>query len=138
MSIFRTCNTKLDIWPYSTVFLQRQKPDRQIFRQKVCQRISIMEKCFQRIGILIHALSWRQQKTPLFVFITEILWQTFWCNNWWSIFDVVKILRYWLVNSRSGIDIGQKINVKLKVFCRCFLNWVSRTVAQANNHTPKI
>ena len=38
------------------------KRDRQILRQKNCQRISVMEKCFQRIGILIHVLSWRQQK----------------------------------------------------------------------------
>ena len=31
---------------------------------------------------------------------TEILWQIFWCNNGWSIFDVVTRLRYWLlVNS---------------------------------------
>ena len=33
------------------------KMDRQILRQKVCQRISVMEKCFQRIGLLIHVLS---------------------------------------------------------------------------------
>jgi hypothetical protein len=40
--------------------------------------------CFQRIGILIHILSWKQQKhqcTAVFVFITEILLQTFWRNN---------------------------------------------------------
>ena len=33
-------------------------------------------------------------KTPLFVFITEILWQTFWRNKWQSVFDFVKILTY--------------------------------------------
>ena len=33
-------------------------------------------------------------KTLVFVFITEILWQTFWCNNWRSVLDVVKILRF--------------------------------------------
>ena len=32
-------------------------------------------------------------KTPVFVFITEILWRTFWRNKWWSVFDVVKRLR---------------------------------------------
>ena len=35
-------------------------------------------------------------KTPEFVFITEILWRTFWHNNWRSVFDVVKIL-YWKI-----------------------------------------
>ena len=29
----------------------------------------------------------------MFVFITEILWQTFWPNNWQFVFDVVKRLR---------------------------------------------
>ena len=33
-------------------------------------------------------------KTPVFVFITEILWQKFWRNKWQSIFNVVKNLRY--------------------------------------------
>ena len=33
------------------------KMDRKILRQKVRQRISVLEKCFQRIGILIHVLS---------------------------------------------------------------------------------
>ena len=33
-------------------------------------------------------------KAPLFVFITEILWWTFWRNNWRSVFDVLKILRF--------------------------------------------
>ena len=34
-------------------------------------------------------------KTSVFVFITEILWQTFWHNKWRSVFDVVKRLRLW-------------------------------------------
>ena len=33
-------------------------------------------------------------KTPLFVFIPEILWLTFWCNIWQFVFELVKILRY--------------------------------------------
>ena len=35
---------------------------------------------FQRIGVLLHQC----------FFITEILWRTFWHNNWRSIFDVEK------------------------------------------------
>ena len=33
-------------------------------------------------------------KTPVFVFITEIRWQTFWRDKWRSVFDVVKRLLY--------------------------------------------
>ena len=35
-------------------------------------------------------------KTPVFVFITGILWRTFWHNNWRSVFDVVKVLHYFV------------------------------------------
>ena len=28
--------------------------------------------------------------SKVFVLITEIFWQTFWRNKWWSVFDVVK------------------------------------------------
>ena len=35
------------------------------------------------------------KKTPVYIFITEILWQTFWHTNWQSVFDIVKILRYY-------------------------------------------
>ena len=34
----------------------------------------------------------------VFVFFTEILWLTFFRNNWWSLFDVVKRLRYCVAN----------------------------------------
>ena len=34
-------------------------------------------------------------KTPVFVFITEILLQTFWNDKWRSVLDVVKRLRLW-------------------------------------------
>ena len=30
----------------------------------------------------------------MFIFITDILWQTFWRNNWRSVFDNVKRLRF--------------------------------------------
>ena len=33
-------------------------------------------------------------KTPVFVFIAEILWRTFWSNNWRFIFWHLKILSY--------------------------------------------
>jgi hypothetical protein len=31
-----------------------------------------------------------------YIFITEIYLTNIWCDNWWSIFDVVKGLRYWI------------------------------------------
>ena len=46
--------------------------------------------CFQRIGILIHFLSWRQQKHQC----SFRYWDSFWCNNWPFVFDVVKRLCY--------------------------------------------
>ena len=41
----------------SAVFFQRQIRVVKYYVKKNCQRISVMEKCFQRIGILIHVLS---------------------------------------------------------------------------------
>ena len=41
--------------------------------------------CFQRIGNLDHVLSWRQLKHNCLVSLSEILWRTFWRNNWQSI-----------------------------------------------------
>ena len=40
--------------------------------------------CFQRIGILIHALPWRQENILLRFFYK------FWRNKWRSVFDIVK------------------------------------------------
>ena len=42
-------------------------------------------------------------KTPAFVFITEVIWQTFWLNNWQSILDVVERLGYCLFD-HSTLD----------------------------------
>ena len=70
--------------------------------------------CFQRIGILIHILSWRQQKhqcTAVFVFITEILWQTFWRNNWWSVFDIAKILRTYVLTRYNSLNFAVSMTV---------------------------
>ena len=38
-------------------------------------------------------------KTPVFVFITEILWRTFWHNKWQSIYDILKNLRLWGISA---------------------------------------
>ena len=40
--------------------------------------------CLQRIGIWRFVL--KTTKTAVFVFITEILWQTIWRNNWQPVF----------------------------------------------------
>ena len=43
--------------------------------------------CF---GILIHVLSWRQQKHQCLCFHYWDFLTKFWHNNWWAIFDVVE------------------------------------------------
>jgi hypothetical protein len=53
-------------------------------------------------------------KDSVFVFITEIFWQTFWRNNWWSIFDIVKRLCSSILNQQYILSIGiQRPRVKL-------------------------
>ena len=53
--------------------------DRQLLHQKVSQKTSVIKTntCdditkIVHFGILIHVFSWRQQKTKVFVWITEI------------------------------------------------------------------
>ena len=80
-------------------FQEKSKKDCYLLRQKVCQSISLMKTktiyiSRESIGILIHVLSWRQHQCTVFVFITEILGQTFWCNKWRSVFDVIKRLHF--------------------------------------------
>ena len=69
-------------------------------------------------AFLIHILSWRQEKPPVLVFVTEILWRTFWCNNWRSVFDVVKILRFSVLRierlSQFWINLSDSMNLNLK------------------------
>ena len=48
--------------------------------------------CF---GVLIHVLSWRQQKRQCLCFHYWYLLTNIWRNNWWSIFDIVERLCYW-------------------------------------------
>ena len=57
--------------------------------------------CLQKNWHFRSCFALKTTKTPLFVFITEILWRTFWYNNWRSVFDVVKILRFFLYISIS-------------------------------------
>ena len=62
-------------------------------------------------------------KTSLFVFITEILWWTFWRNNWWSVFDVVKRVRLISYLVRSCGSLSQRSNFRWSSFfntARCF------------------
>ena len=48
------------------------------------------------------------KKTAVFVFITEMLWRTFWHNNWRSVFEVVKRLRSWQLLSYFAQPMSQK------------------------------
>jgi len=84
------------LWMLAESFCKVKNRSSIIMSKSLSKNLSNENKhtlCFQRIGILFHVLSWRQQKTPLFVFITETLLRTFWRSNWLSIFDVVKGLR---------------------------------------------
>ena len=74
------------------------KTDRHLLRQKACQRISVVipeNRNFNSLFVLTTA------KTPVFVFITEILWQTVWRNNWRSVSDIVKILYFCMDRNQS-------------------------------------
>ena len=72
------------------------KMDCHLLRQRVRQRISVIPENWHFNSRLVL----KTTKTPVFVFITEILWQTFWRNKWRSVFDVVKNLRLctWLLD----------------------------------------
>ena len=64
-------------------------------------------------------------KIPVFVFFTEILWQTFWRNKWWSIFDDVKRLRLWVIRVSLGekwadVDYGLSLMAKPWESKMCF------------------
>ena len=59
--------------------------------------------CFQRIGILIHGLSWRQQKHQCLFSLLRFFDKLF-DNNWRSILDVVKILRFRVHQFKTSAD----------------------------------
>jgi hypothetical protein len=74
----------------------------QLSRQKIRQKFSVIKtnsfddvKKIAHFGILIHVLSWWQQKlektakTQVFVMITEIFWR----ENWQSIIGAVENFR---------------------------------------------
>ena len=75
--------------------------DCELLGQKSRQKFSLMKAkkpvvskkivCF---GILIHVLSWRQQKCQYLCFNCWDFFTSFWRNNWQSLFDVVERLCY--------------------------------------------
>ena len=76
-----------------------------ILRQKSCQTVSVMKIKKNGVsrkivcsGILIHILSWRQQKNLCLCFHYWAVLTNFWRNNWRSIFDVVERLLFKLSN----------------------------------------
>ena len=74
-------------------FFTTSKTDRHLLRQKVCQRISVMKT---NTGVFVVFKTKHESKChcsgniSVFVFITKILWKTFWRYKWRSVFDVVK------------------------------------------------
>ena len=72
-----------------------------IITSKVRQIISVMKTKITGVsrnivcyGILIHGLSWRQQKHHCLCFCYWDYLTNFWCNNWQSIVDGVERLGY--------------------------------------------
>ena len=71
---------------------------RHLLRKKVCQSISVMKT---NTAVIVVFKTKRELKCQFsgnmsaFVFITEILWRTFWRNKWRSVFVVVKDSSYW-------------------------------------------
>ena len=57
--------------------------------------------CF---GVLIHVLSWRQQKRQCLCFHYWYLLTNIWRNNWWSIFDIVERLCYWQLDELDVME----------------------------------
>ena len=100
----------------SRVFLLRQLWIVNYYAKSSSNNLSnenINTLCFQRndpskivhFGILIHFLSWRQQKhqCSVYAFVTEIFLTKFWRNNWRSIIDVVERLGFKNKNKRTKL-----------------------------------
>ena len=70
-------------------FFTTSKIDHHLLCQKVRQRISVMKK---NSGVFVVFKTKRDLKFfwkhSVFAFITEILWRTFWSNNWQSVCDI--------------------------------------------------
>ena len=81
--------------------------------------------CF---GILIHVLSWRQQKHMCFCFHYWDFFTNFWRNNWQSIFDVVEILCLKFLNCPRYFAHGKScVNFhKVFVFQQHLFTFISR------------
>ena len=82
------------------------KMDRQLLRQKIRQRISVIPENWRFNSRFVL----KTTKTPVFVFITDILWQTFRRNKWQSVFDIVKDSSFWaqIMHGRDGVLLVQK------------------------------
>ena len=72
-----------------------EKSELSIISSKVNQRISVKKPTHSVFSVNWHfnlRFVLKRTKTLDFVFITEILWRTFWQNNWLSVFEIVWIL----------------------------------------------
>ena len=93
------------------------KMNRHLLRQKVRFRISVMKTNTAN----------SPETKSVFVFITEIIWRTLWCNKWRSVFDVVKNLRLSAANPRI-LTLHRTI---IHIFSIPWLGWAEVT----NFHT---
>ena len=86
------------------------KRDWQLSRQNICQRISVM-----KTGC--HFNSFFVLKTPktVFVFVTEILWQFFWCDNCRSVFWRCKKLLLLLCGHLFHFELTCYVDFPLKI-----------------------
>ena len=89
------CSNFFGLWfwktnAYKCSIFTTSKTDHQLLCLKVRQKISLMKT---NTGVFVVLKKMRELKCQ-FSGITEILWWTFWSNNWRFVFDVVKMLRY--------------------------------------------
>ena len=88
--------------------------DCQLLHQKSGRKFSVMKTkkngvsrkivCF---GILIHVLSWRQQKHQSLCFHYRDFLTNYWRNNWQSIFDVVERLCFTVSDYEFWVKLRQ-------------------------------
>ena len=74
-------------------------------------------------------------KTAVVVFITEILWQTFWSNKWRSVFDAVKdysFCRVWFISQWAS-----RLFMLLSKFASLFKKISSCPKSVINKHKPR-
>ena len=99
--------------------------DHQLLHQKVCQKISVLKTntlCFW--FIFTFCLEDNKNTSGFF----EVFWQTFWHNNWKSLFDVVEKLCSYVTKSEfypRCMKIRMLLKNQLQPIVSCFSSYSS-------------